>query len=459
MSYSTKGDTQARLEKWFIGNNGYLKEDLDLTFDEQNGQHFRATTDVSASEDSVQPLCRCPFSLTLSFLNVLETPPQSIRNCSKESNCTYLLDKLPTAAVSHFFLCEQKLLGEKSFWEPYISALPGENDMTTPWWFDNEDLMWLLGTNIHLSTEVEKSGVEMRRAMWKEHWETGVTVLKEAGANVEGFSWWVAPSCSGALTANKKCRELYLWAATIFSSRSFTSLIFTSSLPETSGKESFALLYPMIDSFNHKFGAKVLWNMDKGDFELSTIEPAKAGQEVFNNYAPKGNEELLNGYGFCIPDNPCDEVALRIGKPPHQVIDVLREQFPERFSSPKWTDDAAMFFLRGSDHYTSGYAHQGEETAHLRGMPPELLGTIRAILDFSYKEQGEAIAEEHLEPAAVDAIVERLISKYQGIRQWDDRLPAEPSNDKQRFAKIYRDGQLIILQEIIAELQEYLEQF
>jgi hypothetical protein len=49
----------------------------------------------------------------------------------------------------------------------------------------------------------------------------------------------------------------------------------------------------MLDSFNHKFGAKVLWNMDKGDFELSTIEPSKAGEEVFNNYAPKGNEERM----------------------------------------------------------------------------------------------------------------------------------------------------------------------
>ena len=199
--------------------------------------------------------------------------------------------------------------------------------------------------------------------------------------------------------------------------------------------------------------------MDKGDFELSTTESTPAGEEVFNNYAPKGNEELLNGYGFCIPDNPCDEVALRIGKPPNVVFASLGAQYPERFSSGEWTDEAAMFFIRGSGHYSGGYGHTGDDNTHLRGVPPELLGTIRAILDYSYKQQGEQLADEHLGPAAVDAILERLIGKYNGIRQWDEQLPTEPANDKQRFAKMYRDGQLEILAEVIGELQEYLEQF
>jgi hypothetical protein len=55
--------------------------------------------------------------------------------------------------------------------------------------------------------------------------------------------------------------------------------------------ESFPLLYPVIDCFNHRFGAKVLWNMEKGDFFLKLEEPVKAGEQIFNNYAPKGNEE------------------------------------------------------------------------------------------------------------------------------------------------------------------------
>jgi hypothetical protein len=254
-------------------------------------------------------------------------------------------------------------------------------------------------------------------------------------------------------------RELFLWAATVFSSRSFTSLIFNTTTTEASGKESFALLYPVLDSFNHKFGAKVLWNMDKGDFELSTTETTEKGEEVYNNYAPKGNEELLNGYGFCIPINPCDEVALRLGKPPDPVLTLLQDKYPQRYSSSDWTDEAAMFFLRGSNHYSGGYEHAGQDEAHLRGIPRELLGTIRAILDYSYKQQGEEMSKNILELATVDAILERLIAKLSGIVQYDEHLPAEPANDKQRFAKMYRDGQVGILKEIIGEIDAYLAEF
>jgi hypothetical protein len=168
-----------------------LNESLELIFTKESGQHFRATANISVSTktNTAQVLCRCPFSLSLSFLNVLPTPPASVRNYSASSVCRHLIDKVPRAVVSYFFLCEQRLLGEEGFWAPYIDALPREEDMNTPWWFDGEDLNWLLGTNIHLSAEAGRSGVEMRRGMWREQWESGVKVLKEAGADVELYTW------------------------------------------------------------------------------------------------------------------------------------------------------------------------------------------------------------------------------------------------------------------------------
>lgn len=38
--------------------------------------------------------------------------------------------------------------------------------------------------------------------------------------------------------------------------------------------------------------------------------------QVFNNYGPKGNEELLRGYGFCLVDNPVDVAHFRVGVDP-----------------------------------------------------------------------------------------------------------------------------------------------
>jgi len=53
----------------------------------------------------------------------------------------------------------------------------------------------------------------------------------------------------------------------------------------------FSLLYPVLDYFNHQTGAKVEWEMEKGSFELKLYSPVKVGQQIFNNYGPKSNEE------------------------------------------------------------------------------------------------------------------------------------------------------------------------
>jgi hypothetical protein len=222
--------------------------------------------------------------------------------------------------------------------------------------------------------------------------------------------------------------------------------------------DNFALLYPLVDSFNHRFGSKVIWDMSEGNFALNITQPANKGEEVFNNYAPKGNEELLTGYGFCTEDNPCDVVAIRIGRPPEPVHAALRAQFPSRFSTLDWSPDEATFFLRGSNHYTGGYENCSMPC--LRGLPPEMYAAIRAILAFAYAayiEQGE-MSEDDLDEASLQAIHDRLSDKRNSIIQWNSQLPSQPQNQRQAQAKIYRDGQLRILEEILSEIDTRLEE-
>lgn len=78
-----------------------------------------------------------------------------------------------------------------------------------------------------------------------------------------------------------------MWAASIFTSRGFDS---TLAFPN-SGLDQFAVLYPVVDSLNHDSNAKVDWGMGLQAFTLSTFETLKVGQEVYNNYGSKGNEE------------------------------------------------------------------------------------------------------------------------------------------------------------------------
>lgn len=37
------------------------------------------------------------------------------------------------------------------------------------------------------------------------------------------------------------------------------------------------------------------------------------GYELFNNYGPKPNAELILGYGFALPHNPDDTIVLKLG--------------------------------------------------------------------------------------------------------------------------------------------------
>jgi hypothetical protein len=176
------------------------------------------------------------------------------------------------------------------------------------------------------------------------------------------------------------------------------------------------------------------------------------------------------GYGFTTANNPCDEVPIRLGRPPPPVHAALRTKFPTRFTSMEWDPDHATFYLRGSGHYTGGYTSQYVNLTDpmlanlpcLRGLPVEFYGTVHSILEFAFAAQagegGDGITEEELRDATLGAILERLQQKKDGIVARNEDLPRKPMNARQEYAKIYRDGQVEILGEVIGELEGYLEE-
>lgn len=88
------------------------------------------------------------------------------------------------------------------------------------------------------------------------------------------------------------------------------------------------VLIPGVDLLNHARGAAVTWsvtyppqappeNLDpskKSPF-ISVVlhDPAEAQQEIYNNYGPKPNSELILGYGFSLRQNPEDSIILKVG--------------------------------------------------------------------------------------------------------------------------------------------------
>jgi len=98
------------------------------------------------------------------------------------------------------------------------------------------------------------------------------------------------------------------WARGTHRSRRFQDTLCGLSLGDCTG--GCGVMIPLLDMANHSPTADVAWPHNESKVCLRVNYPIAAGQEVFNNYGPKGNEALLFDFGFCLRDNLHDSVSL-----------------------------------------------------------------------------------------------------------------------------------------------------
>lgn len=112
--------------------------------------------------------------------------------------------------------------------------------------------------------------------------------------------------------------ENYLWSHLIITSRAFPYKIVNSNA------ESYeVMLLPVIDLLNHKPNSKVEWSSSSNkDFKLTILDSKT--DELFNNYGPKGNAELLLGYGFVLENNEVDSLQLSLTLDTNLKNDILK---------------------------------------------------------------------------------------------------------------------------------------
>lgn len=301
----------------------------------------------------------------------------------------------------------------------------------------------------------------------------------------------------------RSSRHLFKWATTIFASRAFTSRAlhpesgkyWTAYKAAADGRRQavlldmsttpaedldFPVLFPMLDAANHSHEAKADWTFDPGRFSISTNDDLDAGSEVFNNYGPKGNGELLTGYGFCIPDNPHDSVMLTLAPPPAALQEDLRKVHPGyfRYTSPSkpqrvqptnaaldgygqsWSPEKATFHLHKPDRSVGQatrkiFQHLPEPLLellvyiirHERGLPFEFVHQPLAYLTFD-----EGAGRRYL-PHVARMVAYSLGSKLAKLQSVP--LPSQPQNDRQKQASIYRGSQIDIMSSILCALRTY----
>lgn len=174
-------DMMDDLLRWFRSHDGQMSSALELAQGNAHGYSLRVRKD---SERLSKKACvvNCPYSLTLSYLNAMDTPPFQSHG---ESLPRQFLEEMDRHTVTVFFLMLQYLKKEDSFWWPYIRTLPQPDEAEkfgTPFWFSEEDRLWLLGTDL------EEASLT-RNAIWKKDWERAIQLLRSLDWPTEAYTW------------------------------------------------------------------------------------------------------------------------------------------------------------------------------------------------------------------------------------------------------------------------------
>ena len=213
----------------------------------------------------------------------------------------------------------------------------------------------------------------------------------------------------------------------------------------------------MLDLLNHRPGAKVEWQARYNFIGLQILESYSPNQELCNNYGPRDNEGLLLAYGFTLENNPFDHLVISVKAPPGSPLDAARTAWkqdfrsdPERrcfifdFKHPEATSAVALETSLFSFDLLDSISILCANEREMQSMNMRSQSLMSFCLSKSPKfEDGRIIL------ATLCQLSRECSARAQRLRSTDpargDRL-LEPANRKQCNAKVYRDGQLAIVE-------------
>lgn len=264
---------------------------------------------------------RLPLDLTIKLSDAIESfnagKSGVFEEISRKTSSINSLFKLYLARER-----TQEHLANSKF-KSYIALLPTLKDINSPYTWHPNDLECIKGTNLG-------SSLKENLASQVEEWWQIINFLPEDIKKPEEhfinmkfyyeFKFYKDQDLYDYFVDHESIENWtsflnYLWGSMILKSRSFPAYLTKAVKKDADIKVDEAILLPVIDLLNHNPKSDVEWSVtcsngiDYFNLKLNNIE---IGQEVFNNYGRKGNEELLLAYGFCIPENSSDSVALKI---------------------------------------------------------------------------------------------------------------------------------------------------
>ncbi|KIV98207.1 hypothetical protein PV10_01883 [Exophiala mesophila] len=441
------------LIQWVLKHSGSIHEHVRLAHSSRKGYHAVVASDQTVPQGS--RIVACTMELTLSVLNALDIEPFSSRGTRFPASFLSAQASQPQS-LQAFFLMDQLVKGEHSWWAPYISTLPTPQDISNLQFDCLDDLVWLEGTNL-------KAALATQTDNWREMFDTGLQQLRDQ-------KW--PNALNGSYTW-----ERFQWAATIFGSRSFTSQVLDDTLPADKARHAhlhprdkdydlvelfsghFGVLLPLLDIFNHRPGAKVEWQARYSFVGLQVLETYNAAQELSNNYGPKDNESLLLAYGFTIPSNPFDHVVISLKSRPGSMLAESRRWKKDPRSDPEYRCfifdhrhpsviaavalEVSLFSYDLLDGLSVQCANERETT---------LMSTARQTV-FSQclleRPERPCFEDGRLILATLCQLFMDCTARAARLRATDPRAGdplIKPTTAKQQDAKVYRDSQLAIVE-------------
>ena len=168
---------------WFILSGGSIHPSAEIV-STSSGITLRVKQDAAPIEPG-GTIVSTPLALTLSYGNAkLSTSLQPLVQAGESA--------INQVILLRFFLIEQYLLKDDSFWWPYLQILPHLDDkdaMKTPMWYDEEDFEWVAGTNLG-------NAASARKTAWRQEYTRAMELLDQGNMlpSQDIWTWFVSYS-------------------------------------------------------------------------------------------------------------------------------------------------------------------------------------------------------------------------------------------------------------------------
>ncbi|CCH45757.1 hypothetical protein BN7_5343 [Wickerhamomyces ciferrii] len=207
-----------------------------------------------------------------------------------------------------------------SHFKPYLDILPEGHDTLSPLFWSDVERNTIKGTDAHLAIDYKISQLvdEWYSIVSKIDSKFQPKTFQEDISFYKGFTKGKSEQFWKYLNLPQSWTSFpaYLWASAIFNSRAFPFLLAGNEICRDLNE---AFLVPIFDLLNHDNEANVKWDsLDSSNgknFIFKTEQKLKNGDEIYNSYGPKTNQELMFGYGFAIENNKEDRATLALRIP------------------------------------------------------------------------------------------------------------------------------------------------